>query len=67
MRTYSVSLVLKGVSPGIDVFYKYRDEHLPEEGDIVGARALPPRARGRARVTGVDANSDQQIAATQIG
>jgi hypothetical protein len=64
MRTYSVSLVSKDSS--VDVFYKYRGEHLPEEGEIIDVvRFLRGRVT-RARVTRVDAKTDPQIGATQI-
>jgi len=66
MRTYSVSLVSKDSSHAVDVFYKYRGEHLPEEGAIIDVvRFLRGRVT-RARVTRVDANTDPQIGATQI-
>jgi hypothetical protein len=65
-RTYSVSLVSKDSSHAVDVFYKYRGERLPKEGEVIGVvRFLRGRVT-RARVTRVDANSDPQIAATQI-
>ena len=61
-----MSLVSKDSSHAVDVFYKYRGEHLPEEGEIIDVvRFLRGRVT-RARVTRVDANSDPQIAATQI-
>jgi len=66
MRTYSVSLVSKDSSHAVDVFYKYRGEHLPEEGEIIDVvRFLRGRVT-RVRVTRVDANTDPQIGATQI-
>jgi hypothetical protein len=66
MKTYSVSLVCKDKSHAVDVFYKYRGEHLPEEGEIIHVvRFLRGRAI-RARVTRVDAYADPPIAATQI-
>ena len=66
MRTYSVSLVSKDSSHAVDVFYKYRGEHLPEEGEIIDVvRFLRGRVT-RARVTRVDANAQPQIAATQL-
>lgn len=65
-RTYSASLVSKDSSHAVDVFYKYRGEHLPEEGEIIDVvRFLRGRAI-RARVTRVDVDSKPQIAATQI-
>ena len=66
MRTYSVSLV-SWDSDAVDVFYKYRGEQLPEVGEIIDVVRF---LRGRpihARVTRVDADSNPQIAATQIG
>jgi hypothetical protein len=66
MRTFSVSLVSKDLSHAVDVFYKYRGEQLPKEGEIIGVvRFLRGRVI-RARVTRVDANSDPKIEATQI-
>jgi len=65
MRTYSVSLVSEDSSHAVDVFYKYRGEHLPEEGEIIDVvRFLRGRVT-RARVTRVDANTDPQIGATR--
>jgi len=65
-RTYSVSLISKDSSRAVDVFYKYRGEQLPAEGEVIDVvRFLRGRVI-RARVTRVDANSDPQIAATQI-
>jgi hypothetical protein len=65
-RTFSVSLVSKDSSHAVDVFYKYRGERLPEEGEIIHVvRFLRGRVT-RARVTFVEANSDPPIAATQI-
>jgi hypothetical protein len=61
-----VSPLSPGRWPSNDVFYKYRGEHLPEEGEIIKVVRF---ARGhfiRARVTRVDARSDPQIEATQI-
>jgi hypothetical protein len=66
MKTYSVSLVSKDSSHSVDVFYKYRGEHLPEAGEVINVvRFLRGRVI-RARVTLVDAGSDPQIEATQI-
>ena len=66
MRTYSVSLVSEDSSHAVDVFYKYRGEHLPEEGEIIDVvRFLRGRVT-RARVSRVDANTHPQIGATQI-
>jgi len=65
-KTYTVSFVSKHPSHAVDEFYKYRGEHLPEEGEIVEVvRFLRGRAI-RARVTRVDAKSNPQIAATEI-
>ena len=61
-----MSLVSKDSSHAVDVFYKYRGEHLPEEGEIIDVvRFLRGRVT-RVRVTRVDANTDPQIGATQI-
>jgi hypothetical protein len=66
MRTFSVSLVSKDSSEGIDQFYKYRGELLPKEGEIIHVvRFLRGRVI-RARVTRVDPRANPQIAATQI-
>jgi hypothetical protein len=65
-RTYNVSLVLKDSSHAVDVFYKYRGERLPEEGEVIDVVRLLRGRVTRARVTRVDANSDPQIAATRI-
>ena len=65
-RTYSVSLVSKDSSHGVDVFYKYRGEQLPEVGEIIDVVRFLRGHPVRARVTRVDASSDPQIAATQI-
>jgi hypothetical protein len=63
---YSVSLVSKDKSHAVDHFYKYRGEHLPEEGEIIHVvRFLRGRVI-RARVTRVDANFSPQIEATEI-
>ena len=65
-RTYSVSLVSKDKSHAVDVFYKYRSEQLPEEGEIIHVvRFLRGRVI-RARVTRVDASFNPQIEATEI-
>jgi hypothetical protein len=65
-RTFSVSLVSKDSSQVVDVFYKYRGERLPEEGKVIDVMRFLRGHRVRARVTRVDADSDPQIAATQI-
>ena len=65
-RTFSVSLVSKDPSHAVDVFYKYRAEHLPQVGDVIEVVRF---LRGRvthARVTHVDANTVPQIAASEI-
>jgi hypothetical protein len=55
------------LSHAVDHFYKYRGEHLPEEGEIIAVvRFLRGRAL-RARVTRVDPSYNPQIAATEIG
>ena len=65
-RTFSVSLVSKDSSRAVDVFYKYRGEHLPAEGEVIDVVRFLRGRVVRARVTSVEANSDPQIAATQI-
>ena len=66
MTTYKVSLIVRD-QPMIDELYKYRGEHLPQEGEVIGVvRFLRGRAI-RARVTRVDVSFDPtRIAATQI-
>ncbi len=65
-RTFSVSLVSKDASRGVDVFYKYRGEVLPREGQVIDVvRFLRGRVI-RARVTRVDPNFNPQIEATEI-
>ena len=65
-RTFSVSLISKDPSHAVDVFFKYRGEHLPEEGEIIDVvRFLRARAI-RARVTRVNADVNPPIEATQI-
>jgi len=65
-RTYSVSLVSKDPSHAVDVFYKYRGEHLPEEGEIIEVVRFIRGHKIRARVTRADVNFNPQIEATQI-
>ena len=65
-RTFSVSLVSKDSSHAVDVFYKYRGEQLPKEGEIIGVVRFLRGHVIRARVTHVDANFNPQIEATQI-
>jgi len=65
-RTYSVSLVSLDAPGEVDEFYKYRGDHLPEEGEIIDVVRFLRGRRIRARVTRVDANYKPQIAATQI-
>jgi hypothetical protein len=66
MRTYSVSLVSTDPSHAVDVFYKYRGEQLPEEGEIIDVvRFLRGRVI-RARVTRANFNFNPQIEATQL-
>jgi hypothetical protein len=66
MRTFSVSLVSKDSSQGVDQFYKFRGELLPEVGEIINVVRFLRGHVIRARVTRVDANGDPPIAATQI-
>jgi hypothetical protein len=66
MRTFSVSLVSKDSSHAVDVFYKYRGEQLPEEGEIIDVVRFLRGHVIRARVTRVDVFSAPQIEATQI-
>jgi hypothetical protein len=67
MRTFRVSLVSTDPSDGVDLFYKYRGEQLPEVGDVIAVvRFLRGRVL-RARVTRVAASLNPQIEATQIG
>jgi hypothetical protein len=65
-RTYSVALVSNDASQAVDVFYKYRGEHLPEEGEIIRVVRFVRGHVIRARVTRVDVRSDPQIEAIQI-
>jgi len=65
-RTYSVSLVSKDSSHAVDDFFKYRGEHLPEEGEIIDVVRFLRGHAIRARVTRVDANYVPQITARQI-
>jgi hypothetical protein len=65
-RTFSVALVSNDPSHAVDVFFKYRAEQLPEEGEIIEVvRFLRGRAV-RARVTRVDIRSNPAIEATLI-
>jgi hypothetical protein len=66
-RTFNVSLVSKDPSHSVDVFYKYRSERLPEEGEIIDVvRFLRGRVI-RARVNRVNINANPpQIEATEI-
>ena len=66
MRTFSVSLVSNDSPRTIDVFYKYRGEALPAEGEIIDVVRFLRGRRIRARVTRVDVRSNPPIAATQI-
>jgi hypothetical protein len=60
MRTYSVSLVSTDPSHAVDVFYKYRGEQLPEEGEIIDVvRFLRGRVI-RARVTRANSTSTRR-------
>ena len=66
-RTFSVSLVSKDTTHAVDLFYKYRGEELPQEGEIIDVvRFLRGRVI-RARVTRVNINANPpHIEATQI-
>jgi hypothetical protein len=65
METYGVSLVSKD-SNAVDLFYKYRGDCLPDEGEVIDVvRFLRARAI-RARVTRVDAGLNPPISASQI-
>jgi len=66
MKTYRVAFVSKDSSHAVDLFYKYRAERLPEEGEIIYVVRFLRGRRIRARVTHVDANHEPQIEATQI-
>jgi hypothetical protein len=66
MRTFSVSFVSKDKWHAVDVFYKYRGEQLPAEGEIIEVVRFLRGRVVRARVTRVDANVNPPIAATQI-
>ena len=65
--TFGVSLVSKDTSQPVDVFYKYRGVQLPVEGEIIDVVRFLRGRPIRARVTRVDARSNPQIEATQIG
>ncbi len=66
LTTFSVSLALKD-SDGVDDFYKYRGEHLPEVGQVINVVRFLRGRTTRARVTRVDADYyNPQITATQI-
>jgi hypothetical protein len=66
IRTYKVSLALKDPLRAVDLFYKYRGEHLPEEGEIINVVRFIRGHVIRARVTRVDAWSEPQIDASQL-
>jgi hypothetical protein len=65
-RTYTVALVSKDPSHAVDDFYKYRSDHLPEEGQIIMVVRFVRGRAIRARVTRVDSNLRPPIEATQI-
>lgn len=65
-KTYAVSLVSNDASVGVDEFFKYLSERLPEEGEIIDVVRFLRGRVVRARVTRVDANLTPPIAATQI-
>ena len=65
-RTYGVSLVAKDPTQAVDVFYKYRGEHLPEVGQIIEVVRFLRSRPIRARVTRVDAGFDPPIAAREL-
>jgi hypothetical protein len=62
-KTFGVSLVSEDST---DVFFKYRGERLPEEGDVIDVVRFIRGRPVRARVTSVDANLTPPIAATTI-
>jgi hypothetical protein len=64
-RTFNVSLISKDSSHAVDVFYKYRAEHLPRVGEVIDVVRFLRGHVIRARVTSIDPYSEQ-IAATQI-
>ena len=64
--TFRVSLSSKSSSHA-DVFYKYCGAGLPAVGEVIEVVRFIRGRAVRARVTRVDANSDPQIAAKQIG
>jgi hypothetical protein len=66
MRTFGVSLVSKDLSHAVDLFYKYRAEHLPDEGEIIHVVRFVRGRAIRARVTRVDADLTPQIEAKQV-
>ena len=66
MRTYGVSFASKDASHSVDLFYKYRAERLPEEGEIIDVVRFLRGSAIRARVTRVDADSNPPIDAKQI-
>jgi hypothetical protein len=61
-----VAFVSKDSSHSVDLFYKYRAERLPEEGEVIEVVRFLRGRRIRARVTFVDANREPQIRATQV-
>jgi hypothetical protein len=65
-RTFRVSLALNDPRRAVDLFYKYRGEHLPEEGEIIEVVRFIRGHVIRARVTRVDVWSDPQIDASQL-
>jgi hypothetical protein len=67
MRTFNVSLSAKDSSGEVDVFYKYRAEHLPRVDEVIHVVRFVRGRVIRARVTYVDATSDPPIAAREIG
>ncbi|HUF01954.1 MAG TPA: hypothetical protein VMN35_05985 [Gaiellaceae bacterium] len=66
MRTYGVALVSTDSSHAVDPFFKYRGEHLPDEGEVIHVVRFLRARPLRARVTRVDAERRPQIEATQI-
>ena len=64
--TYRVAFVSKDSSHSIDLFYKYRAERLPEEGEVINVARFLRGRRIRARVTHVDPDYEPSIQATQI-
>ena len=65
-RTYGVSLLSKDPTQAVDVFYKYRGEHLPEVGQIIKVVRFLRSRPILARVTRVTAGFHPPITATEM-